>query len=156
MLKNVINLLVTAEDWRKRDYGMVNTLVKLLLIDAFVWCKGVIHLSGYVMPEDETPGPDELLTDSDEEEEEKEELESDDDMSPPGINLYCWLLSLHGTCGHVVYCSFLWSPYVIGQAIIFLPCGFYLLLSFFSSPNLSGRRLDVYHISTHGVALVRI
>jgi len=33
---------------------------------------------------------------------------------------------------------------------------FFLLLSFFSSPNLSGRRLDVYHTSTHGVALVRI
>ena len=31
----------------------------------------------------------------------------------------------------------------------------HLLLSiFFSSPNLSGRRLDVYHTSTHGVALV--
>ena len=28
---------------------------------------------------------------------------------------------------------------------------------FFASPNLSGRRLDVYHdTSTHGVALVRI
>jgi len=27
---------------------------------------------------------------------------------------------------------------------------------FFSSPNLSGRRLDVYHTSTHGVALVLI
>ena len=26
----------------------------------------------------------------------------------------------------------------------------------FSSPNLSGRRLDVYHTSTHGMALVRI
>jgi len=35
---------------------------------------------------------------------------------------------------------------------------FYLLSSssFFSSPNLSGHRLDVYHTSTHGVALVRI
>ena len=31
-----------------------------------------------------------------------------------------------------------------------------LLLLFYSSPNLSGRRLDVYHTSTHGVALVRI
>jgi len=32
-----------------------------------------------------------------------------------------------------------------------------LVLSFFlSSPNLSLRRLDVYHSSTHGVALVRI
>ena len=38
---------------------------------------------------------------------------------------------------------------------------FLLLLSFFlsfffSSPNLSRRRLDVCHTSTHGVALVRI
>jgi len=36
----------------------------------------------------------------------------------------------------------------------------YAMVSFFfhsfsySSPNLSGRRLDVYHTSTHGVALV--
>jgi len=41
-----------------------------------------------------------------------------------------------------------------GQAIIFLPCVFlYLLpsssLIFFSSPNLSGRRLDVNHTFTH-------
>jgi len=53
-------------------------------------------------------------------------------------------------------------PYVIRQTIIFLPCNFflsiYLLLSsiFFSSPNFSGRGLDVYHTLTHGVALVRI
>jgi len=34
---------------------------------------------------------------------------------------------------------------------------FLLLLSFFfSSPNLSGRRLDVYHTLAHGVALLRI
>ena len=36
---------------------------------------------------------------------------------------------------------------------------FYLsiyLSFFFSSPNLSGHRSDVYHTSTHGVALVRI
>ena len=40
-----------------------------------------------------------------------------------------------------------------------MPCGFFLssfYLFFYSSPNLSGRRLDVYHTSTHGVALVRI
>ena len=49
----------------------------------------------------------------------------------------------------------LWSPYGIGQTIIFLPCGFFFLLSFFfSSPNLSCRRLDVCHAFTHGVALV--
>jgi len=53
------------------------------------------------------------------------------------------------------FLSFLWLPYGIRQAIIFLSCGFYLL-SFFSSPNLSGCRLDVYHTSTHDVALLRI
>jgi len=51
----------------------------------------------------------------------------------------------------------LWPPCVADADIIFLPCGFfYLSFFFFSSPNLSGRRLDVYHTSTHGVALVRI
>ena len=33
---------------------------------------------------------------------------------------------------------------------------FFLSSSFFSSPNLSGRRLDVYHTLAHGVALVQI
>ena len=40
-----------------------------------------------------------------------------------------------------------------------MPCGFFLLSIFYhfcSSPNLSGRRLDVYHTSIHGVALVRM
>jgi len=57
--------------------------------------------------------------------------------------------------GHAVL--FLWPPNGIGQAIIFY--GFYLLSSvvfFLSSPNLSRRRLDVYHTCAHGVALVRI
>jgi len=49
----------------------------------------------------------------------------------------------------------LWSPYVIGQTIYIFMLWF-VLLSFFSSPNLSCRRLDVCHTSTHGVALVRI
>ena len=44
-----------------------------------------------------------------------------------------------------------------GQAIIFLPCGFFFFyVSSFSSPNLSRCRLDVNHTSTHGVILVRI
>jgi len=34
------------------------------------------------------------------------------------------------------YDKFLWPPHGIGQAIIFLPCGFYLSLYLFSSPNL--------------------
>jgi len=60
-------------------------------------------------------------------------------------------------CGAIlIYTTLLWSPYVIGQTIIFLPCDFFLLSFFLSSPNLSRRRLDVCHTSTHGVALVRI
>ena len=52
--------------------------------------------------------------------------------------------------------TFLWPTYEIGQAIIFLPCGFFLLSSFFlsfSSPNLSGRRSNVYYTSTHDCGL---
>jgi len=45
-----------------------------------------------------------------------------------------------------------YGRHVIGQTIILSSCGFFFLL--FSSPNLSGRRLDVYHTSTHSVALV--
>ena len=37
----------------------------------------------------------------------------------------------------VVSSSSLWSPYVIGQTIIFLPCYFYLLSSFFLKKLLS-------------------
>jgi len=57
---------------------------------------------------------------------------------------------------YFLICLFLWSPYVIGQTIIFLPGGFFFLLFFISWPNLSRRRLDVCHTSTHGAALVRI
>ena len=61
----------------------------------------------------------------------------------------------------LLYCdgqALLWPPYGIGQAIVFFALWFlsFYLSSSFSSPNLSGRRLDVYHTSTHGVALVRI
>ena len=57
-------------------------------------------------------------------------------------------------------CSSWYRKYHFIRAALRSRCGHYifvlLLLSFFSSPNLSGRRLDVYHTSTHGVALVRI
>jgi len=52
------------------------------------------------------------------------------------------------------------APPTLGMATIRLCIGphssYIYLLSFFSSPNLSSRRLDVYHTSTHGVAVVRI
>ena len=48
--------------------------------------------------------------------------------------------------------------YLLLMAVLRSRCGHYIfaLWFLFSSPNLSGRRLDVYHTSTHGVALVRI
>jgi len=54
--------------------------------------------------------------------------------------------------------ALLWSPYGIGQTIIFTFSGFFfLILSFFFSwPNLTRLRLDVCHTYTHGVALMRI
>jgi len=48
---------------------------------------------------------------------------------------------------------FLWPPCVADAVILFSSCGFYLL---FSSPILSGRKLDVYHTSTRDVVSVRI
>jgi len=74
----------------------------------------------------------------------------------------------------VQLCFYLWLPYVIGQTIYIFILSFAMIalwnradhyifalwfLSFYlflSSPNLSGSRLDVYHTSTHDVALVRI
>jgi len=52
--------------------------------------------------------------------------------------------------------AWLWPPYEIGGHYIFALRLLSIFLSFFSSPNISGRRLDVYHTSIHGVALVRI
>ena len=68
---------------------------------------------------------------------------------------------------------YLWPLCVADADIIFLSCFFMVALCnradhyifalwflsiylLFSSPNLSGRRLDVYHTLTHGVALERI
>ena len=56
--------------------------------------------------------------------------------------LYLIMAALRSRCGHYI-----------------LPCGFFYLLPIFFfifSPNLSRRRLDVYHTSTRGVTLVRI
>jgi len=74
--------------------------------------------------------------------------------APP---IFGWAAITLGIVPHSSCLDLLWSPYVIGQTIIFLPCSFFLLLLlYFSSPNLSGRRLDVYRTLTHGVALVQI
>jgi len=66
-----------------------------------------------------------------------------------------FLADLPSRCGHYTL-ILLWPPYVIGHAIYIFILWFLLSSFFFSLPNLSGQRLDVYHTSTHGVALVRI
>ena len=49
------------------------------------------------------------------------------------------MAALRSRCGHYIFA-----------------CWFLSSIFFFSSPNLNVRKLDVYHTSTHGVALVRI
>jgi len=54
---------------------------------------------------------------------------------------------------------YLWPPVVMGRPLYFTAVVSIFLLSFFLlffSPNISGRRFDVYHTSTHDVASVRI
>jgi len=68
-----------------------------------------------------------------------------------------FMVALWNRADHYIFILSLWTTCVADADIIFLSCGFFFyLLSFYSSPNLSRRRLDAYHTSTHSVALVRI
>jgi len=74
-------------------------------------------------------------------------------------DVYCRVLSIRSVSRlvtvRIINTRFwLWLPCVADADIIFCPVSSSSF--FFSSPNLSGRRVDVYHTSTHGVALVRI
>jgi len=71
------------------------------------------------------------------------------------LQLLMWQIT---TKDLVVFYALIMAALCNRGAIIFLPCSFFLLSSsfFLSSPNLSGRRLDVCHTSTHGVARVQI
>jgi len=60
-------------------------------------------------------------------------------LTPSHAHLVFFMATLCNRAGHYIFV-----------------CGFFLFSSFFRSPYVSGRRLDVYHTSTHGVALVRI
>jgi len=76
------------------------------------------------------------------------------------------MAALHSRYGHnifILWFLLLWPPYLIIIIIdlirtkaIYIFIVWFLVSFFISSPNLSGRTLDVYHTSTHGVALVRI
>jgi len=51
--------------------------------------EGVVHMSGYIMPQDEFPGLSDSMMDSElEEEEEEEDLDSEEDSPVPGISHY--------------------------------------------------------------------
>jgi len=65
------------------------------------------------------------------------------------VNLLLTLL------GENVSFLLLWPPSVADADIIFCPVSS-SFFRFYSSPNLSGCRLDVYHTLTHDVVLVRI
>jgi len=66
--------------------------------------------------------------------------------------------ALYGTVMYLLVWPCLRPPIVTGRPLYFAPVvSIFLLHSFvfFSSPNLSGGSLHVYHTSTHDVALVR-
>jgi len=65
---------------------------------------------------------------------------------------YCLTLSFLSMSGF----SYLWPPCIADADIIFCPVVSSSIFFFFSLPNLSRHRLDVYHTSTHAVALVQI
>ena len=72
-----------------------------------------------------------------------------------------FLLSISVFCFWFLRYS-LWPPCEADADIIFLSCGFFFFFfssfssSFFSWPNLSRRRLNVYHTSAHGVAFANL
>jgi len=76
------------------------------------------------------------------------------DLPDGGTGKMCLGRGMHSPSAPGLF-VFLLPPCVADADIIFLPCGFFYLL-LLSSPNLSRHRLNVYHTSTHGVALVQI
>jgi len=76
------------------------------------------------------------------------------------LGLMHFMVALWNRADHYIFAlwfllSFLWPPCVADADIMFcLVVSIFFL--FFPLPNLSGRRVDVGHTSTHGVALVRI
>lgn len=63
---------------------------QFLLVRSCCVFEGVVHLSGYVLPEDEFPGPCDDMDDSDED---KEDEDDDDDEDVPQLCIthYCCL-----------------------------------------------------------------
>jgi len=55
-----------------------------------------------------------------------------------------------GVSGLKFFKIILWPPSVEDATLYFCLVVSFFFLVFYSSPNLSGPRLDVYHTSTHG------
>ena len=71
--------------------------------------------------------------------------------------VYFFMAALRSRCGHYIFVLFLFMVALCNRADHYIFALWFLSsFFFFSSPNLSGRRLDVYHTSTHGVVLVQI
>jgi len=75
------------------------------------------------------------------------------------------MATLWNRAGHHIFALWLLLSYFFFMAALRSRCGHYVFilwfllavfLFLFSLPNLSRQRLDVYHTSTHGVALVQM
>jgi len=79
------------------------------------------------------------------------------------IRLYLYFCGLDSCCVFIMVAQWNRADHYIYIIILYIIISYYifmlwfvLLSSFFSSPNLSHRRLDVCHTSTYGVALLQI
>ena len=72
--------------------------------------------------------------------------------------LYVSIMSLTRFCKTTVFYIYYGHPMESGRPLHFhaVVSIFFFYLLFFFSPDHSSRTLDVYHTSTHGVALVQI
>jgi len=66
------------------------------------------------------------------------------------------MVALWNRAEHYIFILSLVMTALCNRAGHYIFALWFLSFHLFSSPNLSGHRLDVYHTSTHGVALVRI
>jgi len=69
---------------------------------------------------------------------------------------YSFMVALCNRADHIYFHPVSFMVALCNRETIYIFILFLSFFLFFSSPNLSGRRLDVYHTLAHGVALVRI
>jgi len=72
------------------------------------------------------------------------------------IDVYIIMVALCNRADHYIFALLFMAALCSRFGHYIFAVWFLSIFFFYFLPNLSGRRLDVYHTSTHGVVLVRI